>query len=204
MNPIITDVQDFHVNFIRAKPGRGAASHTHPTVEVFIPMSGRWAVYWGDDDEEKVLLEQWDVISVPPGVLRVYLSAYVRWVEPTNPDDAGSMLRLPATVVIDTGIDQVRLDQAAVGALTTALQRLGNAPQPNQNGSTPVPYDNLINCCDLAGRRGTIVVLADHGRVLMITATGETTVLGLPQTGQLRAALRDAALDAARHPVDTS
>jgi hypothetical protein len=136
--------------------------------------------------------------------LRVYLSAYARWLEPTNPDDAGSVLRLPATVVIDTGIDQVRLDQAAVGALTTALQRLGNAPQPNQNGSTPVPYDNLINCCDLAGRRGTIVVLADHGRVLMITATGETTVLDLPQTGQLRAALRDAALDAARHPVDTS
>jgi mannose-6-phosphate isomerase-like protein (cupin superfamily) len=70
MNPVITDVQDFHVNFVKAKPGCGAASHTHPTVEVFIPMSGRWSVYWGDQDEEQVVLEQWDVISVPPGVLR--------------------------------------------------------------------------------------------------------------------------------------
>lgn len=70
MNPVITDVQDFHVNFIKAKPGRGAASHTHPTIEVFIPMSGRWAVYWGDHDEEEVILEQWDVVSVPAGALR--------------------------------------------------------------------------------------------------------------------------------------
>ena len=75
MNPVITDVRDFHVNFIKAKPGRGAASHTHPSVEVFIPMSGRWAVYWGDHDEEEVLLDQWDVISVPPGVLRGFRNA---------------------------------------------------------------------------------------------------------------------------------
>jgi hypothetical protein len=55
MNPVITDVQDFHVNFVKAKPGCGAASHTHPTVEVFIPMSGRWSVYWGDQDEERAV-----------------------------------------------------------------------------------------------------------------------------------------------------
>jgi mannose-6-phosphate isomerase-like protein (cupin superfamily) len=70
MNPVITDAKDFHVNFIKAAPGRGAASHTHPTIEVFIPMTGKWAVYWGDDDENEVVLGPCDVISVPPGVLR--------------------------------------------------------------------------------------------------------------------------------------
>jgi hypothetical protein len=141
----------------------------------------------------------------PPGVLRVYLSAYLRWLNPTNPDNA-DLLRLPTTVVIDTGIDQVRLDQTAARALTAALQRLSSTPQPNQDGchTSSIRNDNLIDCRDLAGRRGTIVALADHGRVIMITATGETTVLGLPQTGQLRAALRDAALDAAHHTANKS
>jgi hypothetical protein len=37
---------------------------------------------------------------------------------------------------IDTGIDQVRLDQTAAGALTAALQRLSSPPQPNQHGPT--------------------------------------------------------------------
>jgi hypothetical protein len=138
----------------------------------------------------------------PPGVLRVYLSAYLRWLQPTSPDDAASMLRLPTSVVMDTGIDQVRLDQDAVRALTAALRRLSSTPRPEH--PRPMRDDNLIDCHDLAGRCGAIVVLADHGRVLMITATGETTALDLPQIDQLRAALRDAALDAAHHPVDTS
>jgi hypothetical protein len=82
----------------------------------------------------------------PSGVLRVYLSAYVRWLEPTDPDDAG-LLRLPTTVVIDTGIDQVRLDldQAAARALTAALQRLSSPPRPNQHSrnTNSMRNDNL-------------------------------------------------------------
>ena len=35
-----------------------------------MPLTGRWGVYWGDDGENEVILEQWDVISVPPGVMR--------------------------------------------------------------------------------------------------------------------------------------
>jgi len=70
LNPAITDARDFNVTLVRAEPGKGAALHAHPTVEVFIPLSGRWAVYWGDAGEEEVVLEQWDTISVPPGVMR--------------------------------------------------------------------------------------------------------------------------------------
>jgi mannose-6-phosphate isomerase-like protein (cupin superfamily) len=75
LNPAITDARDFNVTFVHAQPGKGAALHAHPTVEVFIPLSGRWAVYWGDQGEQETILEQWDTISVPPGVMRGFRNA---------------------------------------------------------------------------------------------------------------------------------
>ncbi len=68
--PAITDAQDFNVTYVGAEPGKGAALHSHTTVEVFIAMSGRWAVYWGDDGGCEIELDAWDVVSVPVGVMR--------------------------------------------------------------------------------------------------------------------------------------
>ena len=68
--PAIAAAEGFNVTYIGADPGKGAALHSHPTVEVFIPMSGRWSVYWGDDGEQEIELGPWDVVSVPVGVLR--------------------------------------------------------------------------------------------------------------------------------------
>ena len=68
--PAITAVQDFNVTYVGAHPGKGAALHSHTTVEVFISMSGRWAVFWGDEGENEVILEPWDVVSVPTEVMR--------------------------------------------------------------------------------------------------------------------------------------
>jgi quercetin dioxygenase-like cupin family protein len=67
----------FNVTYIRSKPGARGALHAHPTVEVFIPMSGRWAFIWGDDadfdkTENQLELGTGDVISVPPGVMRCF------------------------------------------------------------------------------------------------------------------------------------
>ncbi len=70
LKPAITDAQGFNLTLVHATPGKGAALHTHPTVEVFIPLSGEWAIYWGDDGENEIVLGQWDTISVPPGVMR--------------------------------------------------------------------------------------------------------------------------------------
>ncbi len=75
LNPAIPDARDFNVTLVHAAPEKGAALHAHPTVEVFIPMSGRWAVYWGDNGEDEIILEQWDTISVPPGVMRGFRNA---------------------------------------------------------------------------------------------------------------------------------
>ncbi len=68
--PAISHAEDFNITYVGAEPGKGAALHSHTTVEVFIAMSGRWAVYWGDDGENEIELDPWDVVSVPVGVLR--------------------------------------------------------------------------------------------------------------------------------------
>jgi uncharacterized RmlC-like cupin family protein len=75
LNPAITDARDFNLALVHAGPGKGAALHAHPTVEVFIALSGQWAVYWGDDGEQEIVLETWDTISVPPGVMRGFRNA---------------------------------------------------------------------------------------------------------------------------------
>ncbi|HSF05462.1 MAG TPA: cupin domain-containing protein [Methylomirabilota bacterium] len=68
--PVITDARDFNLTLVKKAPGNRVGLHDHPTVEVFMPLTGRWGVYWGDEAEHEVVLEQWDVISVPPGVMR--------------------------------------------------------------------------------------------------------------------------------------
>jgi len=68
--PAITDARDFNMTLVKKVPGNRVGLHDHPTVEVFMALTGRWGVYWGDEAENEVTLEQWDVISVPPGVMR--------------------------------------------------------------------------------------------------------------------------------------
>lgn len=68
----ITDVDGFNMQMSRAKPGKGNGLHSHTTVETFIPLNGRWKIFWGDRGENEVVLEQFDVISVPPGVMRSF------------------------------------------------------------------------------------------------------------------------------------
>lgn len=75
LQPAITDARDFNLTLIRKVPGNRVGLHDHPTVEVFMPLGGVWGVYWGDDGEHEVILEQWDVISVPPGVMRGFRNA---------------------------------------------------------------------------------------------------------------------------------
>jgi hypothetical protein len=52
--PAIEDARDFNVTFVKAEPGKGAALHSGTTVEVFTPLSGRWAIIWADCWRERV------------------------------------------------------------------------------------------------------------------------------------------------------
>jgi mannose-6-phosphate isomerase-like protein (cupin superfamily) len=61
----------FSVTYVRAPKGKGAALHRHATEEVFIPVKGRWQVFWLEgDDERAVDLDEGDVCNVPIGIYR--------------------------------------------------------------------------------------------------------------------------------------
>lgn len=68
--PSITDARYFGITYVGAEPGKGAALHAHETIEVFIPLVGRWAAYWGEDGGKEIEIDPFDVISFPPGVYR--------------------------------------------------------------------------------------------------------------------------------------
>jgi quercetin dioxygenase-like cupin family protein len=73
--PAITDSRYFGITYVGAEPGKGAALHAHETIEVFIPMTGTWVAYWGEDGSKEITLNPFDCISFPPGVLRGFRNA---------------------------------------------------------------------------------------------------------------------------------
>jgi len=63
--------QGFSVTYVRAGKGKGAALHRHATEEVFIPVKGRWQVFWLEGESERTLdLDEGDVVNVPIGIYR--------------------------------------------------------------------------------------------------------------------------------------
>ncbi len=68
--PAISDARYFSITYVGADPGKGAALHAHETIEVFIPLTGTWACYWGADGAKEIVVGPHDVISFPPGVYR--------------------------------------------------------------------------------------------------------------------------------------
>ena len=64
--------ENFHIDFIKAGPGQGAALHSHDSEEVFIVMTGRWKVAWGTNGERALELGRFDGVSVPSGVMRSF------------------------------------------------------------------------------------------------------------------------------------
>lgn len=123
LQPAITAVEDFNVTYIGADPGKGAALHSHSTVEVFVAMTGRWVVYWGDDGNGETELGPLDMVSVPVGVMRGFRNvgnehAYLMAI--LGGDDAGRVdwAETVLSKAKDTGLE---LD--ADGNLTSIARR---------------------------------------------------------------------------------
>jgi quercetin dioxygenase-like cupin family protein len=54
-------------------PGQGPELHAHvKTYETFTVLRGRFEIRWNDDGSERLVLEELDTISVPPGVCRAF------------------------------------------------------------------------------------------------------------------------------------
>ena len=109
--PGIVDSKGFNVAYVGAEPDNGSAMHTHQEIEVFIPMSGQWAVYWNEgDDMEEGLLEPMDCISVPGGVMRSFKNVG---------DTYGHLLVIiEGTENATVGRPQDVIDQAAAAGFT--------------------------------------------------------------------------------------
>jgi quercetin dioxygenase-like cupin family protein len=54
-------------------PGQGPGLHNHvKTYETFTVLRGRFEVTWNDDGSGRAELEQFDTISLPPGICRAF------------------------------------------------------------------------------------------------------------------------------------
>jgi quercetin dioxygenase-like cupin family protein len=54
-------------------PGQGPGLHNHvQTYETFTVLKGRFEVIWNADGSGRTVLEQFDTISVPPGICRAF------------------------------------------------------------------------------------------------------------------------------------
>ena len=54
-------------------PGQGPGLHNHvQTYETFTVLKGRFEITWGERGEERVVLETFDTISIPPGICRAF------------------------------------------------------------------------------------------------------------------------------------
>jgi uncharacterized RmlC-like cupin family protein len=74
--PIIGgDAGVFRLGVVTCPPGNGPGLHVHwRTHETFMALTGKWEIIWGDKGEEKILLEPFDTIAVPPEVTRTFVN----------------------------------------------------------------------------------------------------------------------------------
>lgn len=74
--PAVVGAPGLEVVIAQCPPGQGPSLHAHcETHEIFICMSGRYDIIWGDQGEHVVTLDPCDMCSVPPGVFRRFRNA---------------------------------------------------------------------------------------------------------------------------------
>ena len=70
-SPGIVGLDGLVVNIARCPAGQGPELHAHArTVETFMTLRGSFEITWGDRGENVVQLDELDMISVPPRVMR--------------------------------------------------------------------------------------------------------------------------------------
>jgi len=74
--PAVIGVPGLEVAIAECPIGQGPALHNHQrTVETFMCLTGRYEIIWGNDGEESIFLEPFDLVSIPPGVYRRFRNA---------------------------------------------------------------------------------------------------------------------------------
>ena len=63
----------FTTNIARCPPGDSPMLHAHQTThETFFCLNGRFSVTWGDEGEHEIFLDPYDMIAVPPPLVRTF------------------------------------------------------------------------------------------------------------------------------------
>ncbi len=72
-NPGVVGFPGLTVNVCRCPVGQGPDLHSHArTLETFFCVKGQFEILWGDDGQHSTLLDEGDMISVPPNVMRQF------------------------------------------------------------------------------------------------------------------------------------
>ena len=72
-NPGVVGFPGLTVNLCRCPVGQGPDLHSHArTLETFMCLKGQFEIRWGDDGQHCTLLDELDMISVPPNVMRKF------------------------------------------------------------------------------------------------------------------------------------
>ena len=70
-NPAIVTQDKMSVIIAECPPGNRPPLHAHhQTKETFFCLDGRFRIRWGDAGENEIYLDPYDMIAVPPGVVR--------------------------------------------------------------------------------------------------------------------------------------
>jgi mannose-6-phosphate isomerase-like protein (cupin superfamily) len=70
-NPAIITDDKLSVIIAECPPGNKPMLHAHfQTVEHFFCLKGRFRIRWGDEGENELFLDPWDMVAVPRGVRR--------------------------------------------------------------------------------------------------------------------------------------
>lgn len=65
----------FSINFMQCAPGKYPALHSHDTLEVFIPITGRWRMLFEQDGETvEIETEPYDIVSCPIDMMRTLVN----------------------------------------------------------------------------------------------------------------------------------
>lgn len=70
-HPAVTTEDKMSVIIAECPPGNRPPLHAHhQTKETFFCLDGRFRIRWGDEGENEIFLDPYDMIAVPPGVVR--------------------------------------------------------------------------------------------------------------------------------------
>ena len=94
LQPAVSTNDKMSVIIAECPPGDRPLLHAHhKTNETFFCLDGRFRIRWGDEGENETYLDQFDMIAVPPGVVRDFTNVSAQtahllvWITGETEDD---------------------------------------------------------------------------------------------------------------------